>query len=255
VIAIVLPLLALSKPRARARVAEFPAVSPRRGNRRYFFVHAPLKKIPARGIGYVARGQPLGEREDLRETLAGEPFELVDFLREVGREDFVAALGYEHVILDADADALEPRRLTGRVLGKVESGLDGQHHAWLQDPRLIAETVLADVVYVHTEPMARAVHVEGPGRGLLGFVVHGHGKNAERAETFDENAQRRVVDVVERHARGYLFDSRLLGGEHDFVDLPLLRRESGTDGIGSRYVRTIVIVLRPRIDQQQFSVL
>src|SRR6266542_4231347 len=88
--------------------------------------------------------------KDLPETLTGEPLEFSDFLRDLGGEDLVAVLGHQHVILDADTDALEPRRLSASVLGEVEPRLDGQHHARLQNPRFVAEPVLADIVYVHT---------------------------------------------------------------------------------------------------------
>src|SRR5207249_3535344 len=88
-------------------------------------------------------------------TLTGEPLEFSDLFRDLGGEDLVAALGHEHVVLDADTDARKPRLSIASVLGEVESGFDGQDHTRLEDPRFVVEPVLTDVVYVHTEPMAR----------------------------------------------------------------------------------------------------
>ena len=42
----------------------------------------------------------------------------------------------------------------------VEARLDRQHHPRLQHPPLLAELVVADVVHVHAQPVAGAVHVE-----------------------------------------------------------------------------------------------
>ena len=46
------------------------------------------------------------------------------------------------------------------VVGDVEAGLDGEHHAGLERARGVAAALVeADVVHVHAEPVAGAVHV------------------------------------------------------------------------------------------------
>ena len=45
------------------------------------------------------------------------------------------------------------------VVGDVEAGLDGEHHAGLERARRVALLVEADVMDVHAEPVAGAVHV------------------------------------------------------------------------------------------------
>ena len=58
-----------------------------------------------------------------------------------------------------------PRYASGtpsRSVREVEAGLDGEHHAGLERPRARRRVVGADVVHVHAEPVAGAVHVERP---------------------------------------------------------------------------------------------
>ena len=49
---------------------------------------------------------------------------------------------------------------TVRVRGDVEPGLDGEHHAGRERARRAVLRVDADVVHVHAQPVAGAVHVE-----------------------------------------------------------------------------------------------
>jgi hypothetical protein len=81
------------------------------------------------------------------------------------RQHLAAALGEQHVVFDADADAA---KLLGSLRRRrdVEPRLDGEHHAGYQRPRRIVHAVAADVVHVASEPVAGAVHVEA----LVGFL-------------------------------------------------------------------------------------
>src|SRR5262249_5890226 len=156
---------------------------PRCGKGRRFFVQATLKKMSG-PWHRLRRPRALKRRarkdlKDLSKPLAGEQLELSDLLRDFGGEDLMAVLRHQHVICEADTDPLEPRRFGGAVLGEVEPGLYRQYHARLQNPRSFVAPVLADVVDVHTEPVARAVHVKRPVHAFFDRFVEGHGKYAE----------------------------------------------------------------------------
>src|SRR5690554_4289242 len=85
--------------------------------------------------------------------------ELFDPLRRPGREILVSVRGDEHVVLDADPDAL----ISGIAIGalrEIEPRLDRDDHARLELSRLLPLMVGADIVHVHAEVMARPVHIE-----------------------------------------------------------------------------------------------
>src|SRR5690349_11997928 len=73
-------------------------------------------------------------------------------------EHLAAVAGHDHVVLDADADALELLRGAGGSRGDVDARLDGERHARFEHAPLVADLVVADVVHVHAQPMAGAVH-------------------------------------------------------------------------------------------------
>src|SRR5512141_942352 len=91
---------------------------------------------------------------------AHEALDLDGAARQPGRQQVAAVRGHHDVVLDAHADVPPPLR---RALGAgrdVDARLDRQHHAGLEHPPLVADLVVADVVHVHAQPMAGAMHEE-----------------------------------------------------------------------------------------------
>ena len=102
----------------------------------------------------------------------------------------VAIFSNCHIVFDADADV--PQRLR-HVIGwaDVAARLDGEHHAGLQFAPVVADFVIAGVVYVHAQPMASAVHVEA-------FVARAfqHGVDAALAQfQVDEALAGRIAQL------------------------------------------------------------
>src|SRR4051794_31749475 len=75
------------------------------------------------------------------------------------REDVAALRRYQHVVFDAHADV--PERL-GHVLRRtdIQARLDREDHAGLQLAPFALLHVVARVVHIEPQPVARAVHVE-----------------------------------------------------------------------------------------------
>jgi hypothetical protein len=72
----------------------------------------------------------------------------------------MAVAGDRDIVLGADADAA-PFRGNARIVGHdVQAGLDGQHHARLEQARFAVEPIVADVVHVQAEPVPGLVPVE-----------------------------------------------------------------------------------------------
>src|SRR5471032_2002058 len=98
----------------------------------------------------------------MREASCGrhERFDLVRGFRHIARKHLTAGARDCDVVLDAHADIPETPRHAAGAGGDVNARLDRQHHAGLEHAPFIADLVVADVVHVHTEPVAGAVHEE-----------------------------------------------------------------------------------------------
>lgn len=136
--------------------------------------------------------------------------DLLDALRRAGREVLISRLGDQDIVLDADANAAVDGIAVG-VDAKIEPRLDGDHHPGLELAGLFPLMIGADIVHIHTEIMARPVHIIGgvaPAReGLLDAPL----EDAELDESGDEDAGGGEVDVVEGRAFHRRLDRRLLG--------------------------------------------
>ena len=162
--------------------------------------------------------------------------------------------GHDNVVLDADADALEA---IGSVFGlapEVEAWLDGEYHSLLQDDGVLTVLVDPGVVNVEAEPVRGAVHVVRLVLLLLNDVVHVAVKDAEVEQAMYQDIPRRLVDLGELHARRDDGNGLFLGGEHDVVDVALLRGELAAGGPRAGDIRAVVIDLRPGVDEQQVAV-
>src|ERR1700694_1454709 len=86
-------------------------------------------------------------------------FDLFRGFFEPSSQHFGAIGGYQHLILDANADVPELLRYSRRR-SNVNPRLDGEHHPRLQYPPLAADFVIADVMHVQTQPMPGAMTEE-----------------------------------------------------------------------------------------------
>src|SRR5688572_4174710 len=126
------------------------------------------------------------------------------------------------VVLDAHADATKLRVVGDGGVPEVEPGFDGEHHAGCERQRLaLVVDVQAAVVDVEAEPVAGAVHVERLEGLLCDQLLDPAPEHAEPDQALDQHLECRLVHFVEARAGTHRGDSRLLGGEHDVVDLAL----------------------------------
>src|SRR3546814_1209177 len=83
-----------------------------------------------------------------------------DFLWRAIGQHTRTLFGDHHVILDADADTPE-LRIDALAAGcNVEARLDRHHHAGFEFSIRTVELVTADIVHIHAQPVAGAMHVE-----------------------------------------------------------------------------------------------
>src|SRR5882757_33494 len=97
---------------------------------------------------------------DMGASARHQRFNLSDRLGGAAGQYFRTLRPDQHIVLDADADAEEARVDAGGIRRDVQARLDRHHHAGLERARLAIQLVAADVVHVHAEPVAGAVHIE-----------------------------------------------------------------------------------------------
>ena len=100
---------------------------------------------------------------------------------------------------------------TPRRAGRdVDAGLDGQRHARLEHAPFVADLVVADVVHVHAEPVAGAVHEElAIGAVSSSFATRAL-EQAELDQALRDDAHRGIVRLVPVVARLHLRDGRVV---------------------------------------------
>ena len=78
-------------------------------------------------------------------------------------------------------------------------------------------------MHIQAEPVAGAVHVQMAVGPLFNQTVHITEQEAEVHQTLHQHPQGGVMHLLRRRARLHHSHGRLLGGEHQAVQLPLLR--------------------------------
>ena len=118
--------------------------------------------------------------------------------------------------------------------------------------RGVALLVEADVVHVHAEPVAGAVHVHRLVELLLDDLV-GAAPAACRARAGRPTSVRtaRWCGSSKRAPGAHRVDRGELRGEHQLVDRALATREAGADREGARHVGAVEVVLGAGVDEQQ----
>src|SRR5579862_744286 len=127
-------------------------------------------------------------------------------LRHRARQDLRLGVGHDHVVFDANADVAEAPRNPAQAGRDIDARLDRERHPRLEDAPLIADPVVADVVNVHPEPMAGAMHEEA----LVGAFAlerrHATFEKTELHESLGNHAHGGQMRIVPGIARPYLGD-------------------------------------------------
>ena len=69
--------------------------------------------------------------------------------------------GHDQVVFDPDPDAYMILRDPGTLerAGEVQARLDGENHSRLQHSPITTNFVIANIVYIHTQPMTGTMHI------------------------------------------------------------------------------------------------
>lgn len=187
--------------------------------------------------------------------LRHQRFDFNDGFRHAVGEDFTTGFGHHHVVLDAHANAAPFLRDVLIVRGDVDARLDGQRHADFQHAPFAADLVLADVMYIHAQPVAGAVHV----KRLIGFAGDQFVDLALQQTEFHQprgnDSNRGFVRLIPVLVRGDFGERCFLRGQDQFVDRFLLGRKLAVDRPGTSDVAGVAIDLATGVDQHQIAVL
>src|SRR6185437_5047627 len=179
----------------------------------------------------------------------------MDVLGSSVRQDLDTGLGDHHVIFDAHSDALKPFRYAASPCRDVDTRLDGERHARLEHPPLVADLVVTDIVHVHAEPMPGTMHEETP-VGAIPFQLCGPAfQQSEPHQAVRDGADRRLVRLVPVVARAHLGDGRAIRLEHDLIHGTLFRGEAPAHRESARDIGGIRLVLAAGIDQEHVACL
>src|SRR5688572_18117732 len=183
-----------------------------------------------------------------------EPFDFLNGLRDAAGQHLAAIARDHHVVFDADADAVIFPGDAGSPGRDVDAGLDGQRHAGLEHAPLVADLVVTDVVHVHAQPMAGAVHEELAIRARRFELGNLALEQTQLHQALRDHTHRGLVRLVPVVARLHTLDGGVVGLEHDVVQRALLGREPAVDGKGARDVGGIAIHFATRVYQQQVAI-
>src|SRR6185312_8131822 len=180
--------------------------------------------------------------------------DLIGMLRGTGGQHLDTLLGHHDIVLDPDADAMEALGYAARAGRNIDTRLDGHDHTGLEHAPLIADLVIPNVVHVHAEPVARAVHEE-PAIGSFALELRNAPlQQPQLHQALGDDVHGGIVRVVPVIARSHLGDGGEIGLQYDVVDGALLRREPTVDRIGPGDVGSVRLVLAAGIHQQQIAV-
>src|SRR5215472_3629987 len=187
-------------------------------------------------------------------ALGHHGLDLLGILRRARAEHLRPALRDQHVVLNADADVAEAPRHAARARRQVDPRLDGECHARLEHPPLLADLIVTDVVHVEPEPVPGAMHEVA----AVGAAADQRGEppleKPKLHQALGDDPDRRLVRLVPVVAGTHAGDGGAVRFQHDLVDRALLGREAPVDREGAGDVRRIALELAPRVDQQQLAV-
>src|SRR6185437_13064566 len=202
------------------------------------------------GVATGASGSGMARGSPRHQFLNG-----IDILGYPVRQHLDTALRDHDVIFDAHTDPLEALRHAASTCGNVDAGLYGKRHARLEHTPLVTDLVVADIVYIHSEPVTGAVHEEAPVRAIALELRRAALQQTELHQTVRDDANGRLVRLVPMVAGPHLRNCGPVGFQHDLVYCALLPREAAIDRNGAGDVRSVGLVLAAGIHEQHVAAL
>ena len=133
----------------------------------------------------------------------------------------------------------------------IQTRLHGQHHAGFEQPPPVINLVVTDIMHVHAQPVAGAVHIVFHIGAILDQLRRFALEQAKLDHALCQHPHCRIVRVVPVIARLDPGESGLLRGQHQLVDFLLRGAELAIDRKGTGNIRGITLVFRTGIDQHQ----
>src|SRR5688572_8600068 len=164
-------------------------------------------------------------------------------------QHFMTLFGDGDVILDADTDVPPALGHAFASRGYINPGLDGQRHAGLEHSPLLTHFVVANVMHIHSQPMAGAMHEEGAIRAITNEIRDFPLQQTKLHQALSDDLDRSIVRIIPVVPWASLLDRGILRFQDNLVHSSLFRRESSAHGEGPRNVRGVELVLTPRVDQ------
>src|SRR6202011_4736650 len=87
-------------------------------------------------------------------------------------QHFGTGPGHHHIVLYANTDVVHSFGNAAGACWNIDSGLDGHDHAGFQDTPFVADLVVADVMDIHPQPVARSMHEEAAVGALALQFLH-----------------------------------------------------------------------------------
>ena len=146
---------------------------------------------------------------------------------------FAALLGHQHIVFDTNADippafghALAARR-------NINARLHRQRHTRLQHTPHIADLVVTDIMHVHSQPMASAMHEEATVGAVLDQRAELPFEQTEFYQSLGDLAHRCVMRIIPVIARFGGSNGGVLRLQYHFVYRALLRTVTTVDRKGT----------------------
>ena len=184
---------------------------------------------------------------------AHEPLDLGDLLGHTSREDFAAGLGDDDIVFDPDADIgvlWEQPLCPGR---EIETRFDCKDHSRLEETPGVPGAIGADVVDIHSQPMASPVHEEAAVGPLFDRFPAIPREESQGEEGIGEHFDGTLVESCPTDAWSNQVDDLLVGMEHRLVDSLLRAGELAIGGKGSGDIATKALVLGSGIDEDEVT--
>src|SRR5690554_2240266 len=186
--------------------------------------------------------------------VAHQRFDVVDLARNTVGEIFAPVDGNHGVVFNAYADV--PERFGDIVRGTdVAARLNGHDHTRDEVAPFAVLFVLACVMHVAAEPMARAVHVE---TAVVARFENGLKAALEQAEiqhALREHFNGGFVRSIPMLAWTGFGPGGVLGCKHELIDVALWPGETAIDRERASDIGGITVEFAARIDQQEIAVL
>ena len=136
----------------------------------------------------------------------------------------------------------------------VQPRLNGQSHARLQQAPFIIDFIVTDIMHIHAQPVAGAVHIIFRVIAIFDQLRQFALEQAELEQTFGQCFHRRMVRIIPVVARPDLFYRLVLGGQHHIINFFLGFTVTAIHRKAAGNIRRITAEFRARINQHDVTV-